>query len=57
MDTHFEVQHLEYNADFSESVFLPVYMLFIMSIRINCVPDGSWVHYGKVLRQADGWES
>ena len=28
-----------------------------MSIKINCVPDGSRVRYDEFLRQAGGWES
>ena len=48
MDTPFELQHLEYVAEFGETLFLPVNKL--RNCCVNCVLDGNWVHCGKVLK-------
>ena len=47
MDISFELQHLEQISKFSEALF-PSYLQG--GYRVNCVPDGSWVLCGEVLK-------
>ena len=47
MDIPFELQHMEYISEFSEALF-PSHLQ--AGYFVNCVPDGSWVHCGEVLK-------
>ena len=47
MDIPFELQHLKYLSKFSEALFSSCLQA---GYHVNCVPDGSWIHYGEVLK-------
>ena len=53
MDAQFQLQHLEWITEFSETV---VFSSDLQALyHVNCVPDrpdDRQIHYGKVLRQA-----
>ena len=47
MDISFELQHIEQTSKFSEALF-PSHLQGVY--RVNCVPVGSWVLCGEVLK-------
>ena len=47
MDIPFKLQHLKQISEFSEALF-PSHLQ--AGYRVNCVPDGSWILCGEVLK-------